>query len=237
MAIEVEQDSEVLSCLKQSVFIRASVCKILYAEATEHKEGVSYLHRTATTAYPCYLPVLGEFSGSWSYKTYPSRKSKNKNETANNFFKNLKGCLAVFAVEVFLFDSEKILCGLIQLVTENLSYFRQKKKRSMIKLKFHNKEELSAFIRLLQEIVLSLEAEHLAESDAFARFEISARIELLEELLSKVEKKQFNQQQKTSVNISKAVALIIFQNRDIVLDVYAEMLKNRIVENIHREMV
>jgi hypothetical protein len=28
-----------------------------------------YLHRTATTAYPCYLPVLGEFSRSWSCKT------------------------------------------------------------------------------------------------------------------------------------------------------------------------
>ncbi len=107
----------------------------------------------------------------------------------------------------------------------------------MIKLKFHNKEELSAFIRLLQEIILSLEAEHMSANDAFVRFEISARIELLEELLSKVAKKQFNQQQKTSVNISKAVALIIFQNREIVLDVYAEMLKNRIVENIHREMV
>jgi hypothetical protein len=25
-------------------------------------------YRTATTAYPCYLPVLGEFSGSWSYR-------------------------------------------------------------------------------------------------------------------------------------------------------------------------
>jgi len=24
-----------------------------------HKKWVSYLHRTATTAYPCYLPVLG----------------------------------------------------------------------------------------------------------------------------------------------------------------------------------
>jgi hypothetical protein len=23
-------------------------------------------HRTATTAYPCHLPVLGEFSRSWS---------------------------------------------------------------------------------------------------------------------------------------------------------------------------
>ena len=28
-----------------------------------------YLHRTATTAYPCYLPILGEFSRSWPYKT------------------------------------------------------------------------------------------------------------------------------------------------------------------------
>ena len=27
------------------------------------------LHRTATTAYPCYLPVLGEFSRSWPCKT------------------------------------------------------------------------------------------------------------------------------------------------------------------------
>ena len=35
------------------------------------KRRVSYLYRTATTAYPCYLPVLGEFSRSWSYKTYP----------------------------------------------------------------------------------------------------------------------------------------------------------------------
>jgi hypothetical protein len=24
-------------------------------------------NRTATTTYPCYLPVLGEFSGSWSF--------------------------------------------------------------------------------------------------------------------------------------------------------------------------
>jgi len=23
-------------------------------------------HRTATTTYPCYLPILGEFSRSWS---------------------------------------------------------------------------------------------------------------------------------------------------------------------------
>ena len=28
-----------------------------------------YLHRTATTAYPCCVPTLGEFSRSWSCKT------------------------------------------------------------------------------------------------------------------------------------------------------------------------
>ena len=38
------------------------------------KKGVSYLYRAATTAYPCYLPVLGEFSRSWPYKTYPGRQ-------------------------------------------------------------------------------------------------------------------------------------------------------------------
>lgn len=107
----------------------------------------------------------------------------------------------------------------------------------MIKLQFHNKEELSAFIRLLQEIILWLEAEQMQESDSFKRFEIAARIELMEELLPKVSKKQFNQQIKSSISITKAVAIIIFQNREIALDIYAEMLKNRIVESIHREMV
>ena len=107
----------------------------------------------------------------------------------------------------------------------------------MIKLIFHNKEELSAFIRLLQEIVLELESEQLNEQDGFKRFEVSARIELLEELLPKVMKKQFNQQVRSSIPITKAVGIIIFQHREIVVDIYAEMLKNRIVENIHREMV
>jgi len=37
------------------------------------KKGKTW-YRTATTAYPCYLPVLGEFSGSWSYQTYPWQK-------------------------------------------------------------------------------------------------------------------------------------------------------------------
>ena len=35
------------------------------------KKRVSGLYRTATTSYPCYGQVLGEFRGSWSYKTYP----------------------------------------------------------------------------------------------------------------------------------------------------------------------
>jgi len=107
----------------------------------------------------------------------------------------------------------------------------------MIKLAFHNKEELNAFTRLIQEIVLALEADQMNETDGFKRFEISARIELLEELLPKVLKKQFNQQIKSTIVISKAIGIIIFQYREIVVDIYAEMLKNRIVQNIQREMV
>lgn len=42
----------------------------------KQKKWVSYLYRTATTAYPCSLPGLGEFSRSWSYKTYPLQKYK-----------------------------------------------------------------------------------------------------------------------------------------------------------------
>ena len=38
------------------------------------KKGVSPLYRTASTTYPCFLPDLGEFSRSWSYKTYPGAK-------------------------------------------------------------------------------------------------------------------------------------------------------------------
>jgi cystathionine beta-synthase len=35
-----------------------------------------YLHRTATTAYPCYLPILGEFSRSWPCKTCRCKYTK-----------------------------------------------------------------------------------------------------------------------------------------------------------------
>ncbi len=38
-----------------------------------YKKGEPW-YRTATTAYPCYLPVLGEFSGSWSYQTHRLQK-------------------------------------------------------------------------------------------------------------------------------------------------------------------
>jgi len=48
----------------------------LRQETLGHKKRVSYLYRTATTSYPCYVPVLGEFWGSWSYKTYPVQKYK-----------------------------------------------------------------------------------------------------------------------------------------------------------------
>ena len=39
-----------------------------------HEKRVSLIYRTATTTYPCCLPTLGEFSGSWSYTTYPGTK-------------------------------------------------------------------------------------------------------------------------------------------------------------------
>lgn len=103
--------------------------------------------------------------------------------------------------------------------------------------KFHNKEELKAFIRLMQEISIELEALLLNESDIFRRYEISARMELIDELMPKIMKKQFSKQIKNSVEITKAIGIIIFQYQEIVVDVYAEMLKTRLVEIIHRDMI
>ncbi len=54
------------------------------------KKRVSYLYRTATTAYPCYLPILGEFSRSWSYKTYPLQKYKIPLLPPNNYSVSVK---------------------------------------------------------------------------------------------------------------------------------------------------
>jgi hypothetical protein len=106
-----------------------------------------------------------------------------------------------------------------------------------MKFQINSKEELSAFIRIIQEINLELETALLSEADLFRRYEISARIELLDDLLPKVMKKQFNQQSKTKIEISKAVSIIIFQYREIAVDIYAELIKNRLVENIHKDMI
>ena len=103
--------------------------------------------------------------------------------------------------------------------------------------KFQNKEELKAFIRLMQEISMELEAVLMRETDIFRRYEISARVELIDELMPKIMKKQFSKQIKNSVEISKAIGIIIFQHQEIAVDIYAEMLKNRLVETIHRDMV
>ena len=40
----------------------------------ETKKRESLAHRTATTSYPCCLPTLGEFRGSWSCTTFPDCK-------------------------------------------------------------------------------------------------------------------------------------------------------------------
>jgi hypothetical protein len=84
---------------------------------------------------------------------------------------------------------------------------------------------------------MELESENITEEDSFKRYEIQAKIELMEEILPKIERKQFNTQVKNSVQLTKAVAIILFQNRSIVVDIYAEMLKNRLVQEIHREMM
>jgi len=106
-----------------------------------------------------------------------------------------------------------------------------------MKIKFHNKDELTAFIRLIQEIVLTLEAALPVERNPMKRYEMEAQIELLEEIYPKLSKKQFNNQEKNHIKITKAVALIIFQYRDIALDVYADLIRNRVVQDIHKEMV
>src|SRR6056297_31196 len=49
----------------------------LYKKGKKRKKGKLLIsHRS--TAYPCYLPVLGEFSRSWSYETCPGAKVRRK---------------------------------------------------------------------------------------------------------------------------------------------------------------
>jgi len=45
--------------------------KVDFPSPSAKKNGVSDLHRTATTSGRCYLPVLTELRGSWSCRTYP----------------------------------------------------------------------------------------------------------------------------------------------------------------------
>jgi len=54
-----------------------------------NKKRVSYLYRTASTIYPCFIPDLGEFDRSWSYKTYPLQRYEIVDTlqlSANNFY-------------------------------------------------------------------------------------------------------------------------------------------------------
>jgi len=103
--------------------------------------------------------------------------------------------------------------------------------------KFANKEELNAFIRILQEISLELESLVLQETDIYRKFEVEARIELIDQLMPKLMKKQFSKTIKNSIDISKAISIIIFQYREIVVDIYADVIKNRLVASIYQEMV
>lgn len=50
------------------------------------------LYRTATTFYPCCGQALGEFKGSWSYRTYPTAKVVQKYET-DKFFAIFLHCV------------------------------------------------------------------------------------------------------------------------------------------------
>jgi len=57
-------------CRKECFFALGSCGGVSFG----HKKRVSLIYRTATTAYPCCLPALGEFCRSWSYMTYPGTK-------------------------------------------------------------------------------------------------------------------------------------------------------------------
>jgi hypothetical protein len=53
-------------------------------------------HRSTT--YPCFLPDLGEFSGSWSHETYPGAKIGKKFH-----------CSRVPLFQCYFFYSKKLL--------------------------------------------------------------------------------------------------------------------------------
>ena len=59
---------------KAIIFICATLFFQNFTSPNIKKKWVSYLRRTATTTYPCCLPTLGDFSRSWSHRTYPAQK-------------------------------------------------------------------------------------------------------------------------------------------------------------------
>ena len=65
------------------------------------------MYRTATTTYPCCLPTLGEFSGSWSYTTYPMQRYK-KSERIKAKWKQV---LHTFEFQYNLFVNQKHTYG------------------------------------------------------------------------------------------------------------------------------
>jgi len=83
-----------LSCIvylrkdgKPEMVHRHTIYSILVLKILRNKKWQTE-HRTATTAYPCYLPILGEFSRSWSCRL-AGRKDKRYLELTmgeNNFF-------------------------------------------------------------------------------------------------------------------------------------------------------
>ncbi len=60
-----------------------NLLKIFFALKQQKRGKLLTSHRSTT--YPCYLPILGEFSGSWSYKTYPAAKIINVTQTPTFF--------------------------------------------------------------------------------------------------------------------------------------------------------
>lgn len=46
------------------------------------KELASYLHRAATTTYPCYIPVLGGSAGAGRIRLARTAKVENKTDSS-----------------------------------------------------------------------------------------------------------------------------------------------------------
>ena len=71
-----------------------------------------YLHRTATTAYPCCVPTLGEFSRSWSCKTCRRKDREMREKLKAEKLKVLK-FVRKKSVPVFVLIPAAVPCGVI----------------------------------------------------------------------------------------------------------------------------